>query len=411
MIKKSLHTITAFALFINQVSIVYAMDPPDKSFNAPNAFRIPLPLSSSEKSPQNQAAVLPQVFMDLDDESLGNTVQINQTSELIVHQRRVSDNPCLYASTNPRFYYELGCAYYSGKGMPQDLEKARQCYEKAIEAGDTKSYYDLADMYEYETGIPQNYEKALIYYIEAAKDENNWLRGEIQYKIAYFYDRGLGTQKNPQKAQEHYKKTHEIALKQLEAGNPLAYNILGLLYLLGRIKSTQNLKNAFLCFEKAFMAKTSEAPAFLGRCYKEGWGTNPLLPIAHLFIDRTAKKNIPLGLYNLALLYRDGEEVKRDDQMALKLFEKAARHYYPDAFYSLGWMYEQGRGTSKNLEKANYYYREGIKRHAEDALYSIGRVYEYGLGGEPIDLLKAQEWYGRAADLGYEMAFAKRVLK
>ena len=68
-------------------------------------------------------------------------------------------------------YNLLGMLYMSGRGVPKNLNKARNYFEKAIDLGFKRSYGNLGLIYELGgQGIPQDKKKAKHYYKLAAKN-------------------------------------------------------------------------------------------------------------------------------------------------------------------------------------------------------------------------------------------------
>ncbi|KAF9343093.1 hypothetical protein BGX26_006274, partial [Mortierella sp. AD094] len=103
--------------------------------------------------------------------------------------------------------YDLGGAYYKGKGVPQDYSnvtnqpqsrllrpkevlllcrversltsKAMEWYLKAANQGNAVALNNLGEMYQYGKGVPQDYSKAMEWYLKAAKQGH----ASAQYKI------------------------------------------------------------------------------------------------------------------------------------------------------------------------------------------------------------------------------------
>ncbi len=111
---------------------------------------------------------------------------------------------------------------------------------------------------------------------------------------------------------------------------------------------------------------------------------------------------------NLGILYVTGQEVKKNELMAFKLFEKATalkksqkgarlNPWKAVAFYNLGVMYEQGIGTNKNEPKALELFNQSADSGNLDAQRKLGYLYHYGLLGLKKDKSKATGWLVVAA--------------
>jgi len=138
-------------------------------------------------------------------------------------------------------FCELGKCYYEGKVVPQDFNKARECFEKAGRNGE----YWLGLMYSKGDGVPQDYQKAHEYFFNVVREDYRgygtygpyigkayialgdlYLTGKIdvvnyikameyyqrvsrypeaQFKMGYIYENGYEIQKSYTKAKECYE--------------------------------------------------------------------------------------------------------------------------------------------------------------------------------------------------------------
>ncbi|HSO06125.1 MAG TPA: tetratricopeptide repeat protein [Pelomicrobium sp.] len=93
--------------------------------------------------------------------------------------------------------------------------------------------------------------------------------------------------------------------------------------------------------------------------------------------------NVVAG-YELGVLYRDGKELKQDDERALELFEEAgtpwvARNWHklgvPRAQYAAGMMILEGRGTEKDTEAAAKWIERAADQGHTKAQLEIAKLY------------------------------------
>lgn len=101
------------------------------------------------------------------------------------------------------------------KTVPVNLEQAVHWYEQAAKAGNFAARMVLADMFETGQGVSANPAQAVYWYEQAAIGNQS---AEARYKLAYIYDKGLGTLKpNPELAARWYKEgaTHNDTQAQL----------------------------------------------------------------------------------------------------------------------------------------------------------------------------------------------------
>lgn len=89
--------------------------------------------------------------------------------------------------------------------------------------------------------------------------------------------------------------------------------------------------------------------------------------------------------------------VTRDLTQAFAFYSKAAARNYPYAMFSAGYMLQLGEGVARNDAEAAKWLLKAAEAKHPDAMYYIGTYYANGRGGLPVDLEKANAWYGRAA--------------
>lgn len=66
-------------------------------------------------------------------------------------------------------------------------------------------------------------------------------------------------------------------------------------------------------------------------------------------LEKSAESGNSEAMYQLGLLYYDGNTVKRDYRKAVELFTPAAEKGHPKAQNNLGVIYGKGQGTTKNV--------------------------------------------------------------
>jgi len=114
----------------------------------------------------------------------------------------------------------------------------------------------------------------------------------------------------------------------------------------------------------------------------------------------------------LAQMYKNGQGVPKNDELAFELFLKAAKQGDAQAQYEVAHMYKNGLGTSKNLEVTfEWFQKAAVQDHAM-AQYYLGLMYDVGYG-VPQNKELAVEWFLKASEngapdakLALEMCFA-----
>lgn len=102
---------------------------------------------------------------------------------------------------------------------------------------------------------------------------------------------------------------------------------------------------------------------------------------------------------NLAQLYRKGQGVARNDQIAFQLYLDAARHGNLVAQRNVSFLYLRGEGTSKDFETAVAWLETAAERDSVDACLMLADYYQ---SDGHKDLEKEAFWRRRAAELGDE---------
>ncbi len=93
-------------------------------------------------------------------------------------------------------------SYASGEGVPKDLGKAAELFQKAADQGDLKAQYNLGVCYASGEGVPKDLGKAAELFQKAADQGYP----KAQYELGMSYRNGEGVPKDLGKAAELFKK-------------------------------------------------------------------------------------------------------------------------------------------------------------------------------------------------------------
>jgi TPR repeat protein len=118
--------------------------------------------------------------------------------------------------------HTLGQAYYEGRGVSKDLEKARKLFEIAARMGHTFAMNSLGRMYRLGETVEPDPALARRYWEESAA------RGDIYGldNLGFVYLDGVGAPRDPARALAYFKQASDL-------GHPEAPNNIGRLYVLG----------------------------------------------------------------------------------------------------------------------------------------------------------------------------------
>ena len=214
--------------------------------------------------------------------------------------------------TISNFKYQIGNAYYFGKGVEKDLNKAFEWYKKAAQKY-TPAQYSLGFMYVNGYGTGKNIDEAFKMYEKAAE------QGHLtaQYFLAVMYGNGYRTEKNLDKANRLNEafKWYKKAAKQ---GLPKAQNNLGYMY--DKEKDVeQNLPE------------------------------EDRLNEAVKWYRKAAERGYKIAQFNLGAMYHGGEGVEKNLTEGIRWWKKSAEQGYSKAQFVLGLVYRlSDNGVPKN---------------------------------------------------------------
>ena len=150
----------------------------------------------------------------------------------------------------------------------------------------------------------------------------------------------------------------------------------------------------------------AEAMFNLGLLYANGQGVTQDYVRAREWYEKAAEKGFPSAMGNLGVLYHNGQGVAQDYVRAREWYEKAAEKGFPRAMGNLGVLYHNDQGVAQDYAKAREWYEKAAANGNATAMLNLGQLYEEGWGVAQ-DYGKAREWYEKAADKGEPRAKAQ----
>jgi TPR repeat protein len=106
-------------------------------------------------------------------------------------------------------------------------------------------------------------------------------------------------------------------------------------------------------------ARAQNALALL---YRNGWGVVRDDAHAADLLRRAAKQGFSRAEHNLALLYQTGLGVERDETQAVEWLKRAARRGYVPSQSDLGFAYYAGQGVPRDLLRAYFWWTLAASR-------------------------------------------------
>ena len=143
----------------------------------------------------------------------------------------------------------------------------------------------------------------------------------------------------------------------------------------------------------------AEAMFNLGLLYANGQGVTQDYVRAREWYEKAAEKGFPSAMGNLGVLYHNGQGVAQDYGKAREWYEKAAEKGFPRAMGNLGVLYHNDQGVPQDYAKAREWYEKAAAKGDANAMTNLGWLYANGQGVAQ-DHAKAREWYEKAADKG-----------
>ena len=266
-----------------------------------------------------------------------------------VRERAVRFLQSLAEYGNPTTQFNLGImCIYDYDGLPEDLKKPEEWFQKAANQGHVPAQYYLARTYEEGLGgVTPDLEKALEWYTKAAKRD--------------------------------------------EPEGPKA----------------RSLREAFM---RAKAATPGYAPAQsrLAEMYREGKGVDQNLPKAFGLHHQAAAQGYAESQFALGVMYAYGEVGNPDSQEAFQWYQKAAKQGYAPAQNNLALMYLYGEGVSKNSEITWRLTFEAAQQGYAIAQSNLGKAFASGLDEIPRDDSEAYYWYSLAVRGEAQVAEADR---
>ena len=82
-------------------------------------------------------------------------------------------------------------------------------------------------------------------------------------------------------------------------------------------------------------------------------------------LKKAADQNHPMAQYKLALMYKFGNEIEKNIELAAFYMKKSAENYFSGSFYSYAKMLDYGQGIQVDKKKAMDYYKLASRKHPE----------------------------------------------
>lgn len=303
--------------------------------------------------------------------------------------------------------YELGMAYQSGKGVPQDMAQATQWLNKAAQGGNVRAQYALAMLYRADENA--DIKQSLEWQRKAAEAGH----AEAQYGLGLLYANGQYLDKDVAQARNWFQQAAgqghgaaRLALLSLESGAPAAV-------------ASVPAETATASPEKLAAPDSVKPEAVEMAAEQASVQLAAVEPAPESVADKPAET--PTGIpeadpatrpeptVTTASLPSAAEETNASSELDLAGVDPATIRQSADAGdkqaqLMLGTLYEDGLGgLPSDLREAAYWYEQAAKQGYTKAQYNLGLLYEDGRGVKQ-DYAQAAYWYNKAAKDGFTEA-------
>lgn len=284
----------------------------------------------------------------------------------------------------------LGCMYRDGNRTEKNLESALFWFEKASDGGDTDANVNLANMI-----FENNKEKAIDLYADAATKDNKEAKAKLSRLLI----------EDASYLVEEVKKDYE---KLLLENTDLYFDYADLL--LKTALTDSDYVNSFNWFLKTADKGNINGMFQVAIMHRDGVGTRQNTDNYIFWLKKAADCGHVQSQFLLGNMYRDGIKVEGSMQKAFKWYLRAAENNHLDAMYQTAMMYRKGIGVAENRNESDkflkFYYRSRIIKQIK----TIADSYSHSKNGV-ADIERGLKWYSLGAELGdAESIYQKAML-
>uniref|UniRef100_A0A8C5K933 Protein sel-1 homolog 1 n=1 Tax=Jaculus jaculus TaxID=51337 RepID=A0A8C5K933_JACJA len=385
---------------------------PDKDYEDPKKVQKPvdLLLLAEEEAAKRRQMLEAEMIYQTGMKILNGSTRKVQKREAYRHLQKAA------GMNHTKALERVSYALLFGDHLTQNIQAAKEMFEKLTEEGSPKGQTALGFLYASGLGVNSSQAKALVYYTFGA------LGGNLiaHMVLGYRYWAGIGVLQSCESALTHYRLVANHVASDIsltggsvvqrirlpdevenpgmnsgmleedliqyyqflaEKGDVQAQVGLGQLHLHGGRGVEQNHQRAFDYFSLAANAGNSHAMAFLGKMYSEGSDIVPQSNETALhYFKKAADMGNPVGQSGLGMAYLYGRGVQVNYDLALKYFQKAAEQGWVDGQLQLGSMYYNGIGVKRDYKQALKYFNLASQGGHILAFYNLAQMHASGTG-------------------------------
>ncbi|MEE3504444.1 tetratricopeptide repeat protein [Acidiphilium acidophilum] len=264
--------------------------------------------------------------------------------------------------------FGLADAYFYGRGIAADQDRARQGFKDAAAQGDVRALVNLGTMYYFGMGGSKSLPRAAGQYRLAAD------RGSAEgaYYLAKMIQAGQGVKANPREARHWYS----VAAAR---GLPVAQRTLASMpFSQSRKRSPAQQRVYWL--RRAALSGDPVAARELAQLYRRGDGVTANRAQALYWLQRAVKGGDHSALVDRALLEATQPATPAQARTGRGALKRMAVAGAPDAAFDLGAIYARGVGVTRDDRRAVFWWRIGVRQKDPDAILALAIAYLSGTG-------------------------------
>ena len=249
----------------------------------------------------------------------------------------------------------LGDAYFTGRGVSQDLKQAAYWYEKAAGSGDPTAQNQIGYLYQVGLGVPADAMRAVHWYqLSAAGGLTN---AKVNLGVAYVW--GTGVTKNPELGAQLFR---EAANK----GSGMACTYLGDMYNYG-VGASKDINIAENWYEKGIKLHNYLAAFRMGMILSQP-GDHPRdIQRAHFLLRESAAAGYVPAMHSLGLFLVNHPELSTSHEEALSLLTESADAGTWKSSVVLGVLARDGKFVPQDDKAAYFHFRIAVQQGGESA--------------------------------------------
>ncbi len=262
--------------------------------------------------------------------------------------------------------------------------------DKAASQGHPQASYELAALHEAGLGVKKDYQRAKHYYELAIKHGHR----DAHFNLALLFS-------GEEAPFDDLTRARQLMQVVANRGDIEAQFVLGTMMNTRSANVSSNPAQAVHWFNRAATRGHEKAQFQLGMQYLRGQNVARDAKAALHWFTQAAKKNVPGAHFNLALMHERGDGIPANDQTAIRWYTTAADLGNANAQQNLGIKYLLGEQVAANANKALNLITRAAAAGLKNSQLLLGQLYQTGYEGKiRIDMVKAEQWYLRAAKQG-----------